>query len=46
MTYRNYVQELREQREREEQDLKEMHEFYDSSTKINAKISDIKTNEK
>ena len=44
MTYRNYVQELRDQREREEQYIKKILEFYDSSTKINAKLSDIKTN--
>ena len=44
MTNRNYVQEIREEREREQQEIKEMHEFYNSSTKINAKLSDIKTN--
>ena len=43
MTYRNYVQKLKEEREREEQEIKEMHKFYNSSTKINAKLSDIKT---
>ena len=43
MTNRNYVQEIREEREREQQEIKEMHEFYNSSTKINDKLSDIKT---
>ena len=43
MTNRNYVQEIREEREREQQEIKEMHEFYNSSTKINAILSDIKT---
>tara|TARA_R100001126_G_C4748309_1_gene111777 strand:- start:257 stop:400 length:144 start_codon:yes stop_codon:yes gene_type:complete len=43
MTNRNYLQELKEEREREEEEIKEMHEFYNSSTKINAKLSDIKT---
>ena len=43
MTNRNYLQELKEEREREEQEIKEMHEFYNSRTKINAKLSDIKT---
>mgnify|MGYP003114800991 FL=1 len=43
MTNTNYIQEIREEREREEQEIKEMHEFYNSSTKINAKLSDIKT---
>ena len=43
MNNRNYLQELKEEREREEQEIKEMHEFYNSSTKINAKLSDIKT---
>jgi len=46
MTYRNYVQELREQREREEQHIKKILKFYDSATKIKIKLSDIKTNEK
>ena len=46
MTYRNYLQELKKEREREEQEIKQMHEFYNSSTKINAKLCDIKTNEK
>ena len=44
MTNRNYLKEIREQREKEEQEIKEMREFYNSSTKINAKLSDIKTN--
>ena len=44
MTYRNHVQELREQREKDEQHLKEILEFYNSRTKINAKLSDIETN--
>ena len=46
MTKRNYLKEIREQREKEEQEIKEMREFYNSSTKIMAKLSDIKTNEK
>ena len=46
MTNRNYVQELREEREREEQHIKKILEFYNSSTKNNAKLIDIKTNEK
>ena len=44
MTQRDYLKEIREQREKEEQEIKEMLEFYNSSTKINAKLSDIKTN--
>mgnify|MGYP003124846109 CR=1 FL=1 len=44
MTNRNYLQELKEEREREKQEIKEMLEFYNSSTKINAKVSDIQTN--
>jgi len=44
MTYRNHVQELREQREREEQAIKETLEFYNSATKISVKLSDIETN--
>ena len=44
MKHRNYLEEIREEREREEQEIKEMHEFYNSSIKINAKLSDIKTN--
>ena len=43
MTNKNSFQEIREERERLEQEIKEMHEFYNSSTKINAKLSDIKT---
>ena len=43
MTNRNYLQELKEEREREEEEIKEMHELYNSSPKINAKLSDIKT---
>ena len=43
MTNRNYLQELREERDREEQEIKEMHKFYNSSTKVNGKLSDIKT---
>ena len=43
MTNRNYVQEIREEREREEQHIKKILEFYNSSTKIDAKLSDIKT---
>ena len=46
MTKRDYLKEIREQREKEEQEIKEMRDFYNSSTKINAKLSDIKTNEK
>ena len=46
MTNRNYVQKIREEREREEQHIKKILQFYNSSTKINAKLSDIKTNEK
>ena len=44
MKHRNHLQEIREEREREEQFIKEMYELYNSSTKINAKLSDIKTN--
>ena len=43
MTNRNYVQEIREEREREEKHIKKILELYNSSTKINAKLSDIKT---
>ena len=43
MTKRDYLKEIREQREKEEQEIKEMRDFYNSSTKINAKLSDIKT---
>ena len=43
MTYKNSLQEIREERERLEQEIKEMHEFYNSSTKINDKIRNIKT---
>jgi len=43
MTNRNHLKKLREEREREEQEIKEMHEFYNSNTKIIAKINDIKT---
>jgi len=43
MTNRNKFQEFKEEREREEQEIKEMHELYNLSTKINAKLSDIKT---
>ena len=43
MTKRNYVQEIREKREREEKHIKKILEFYNSSAKINAKLSDIKT---
>ena len=46
MTKRNYLKEIREQRKKEEQELKEMQELYNSRTTINAKLSDIKTNEK
>ena len=46
MTKRNYVQEIREEREREEKHIKKILEFYNSSIKIMAKLSDIKTNEK
>ena len=46
MTKRDYLKEIREQREKEEQEIKEMRDFYNSSTKINAKLRDIKTNEK
>jgi len=43
MTYKNPLQQIREEREREEQEIKEMHEFYNSRIKINAKLSHIKT---
>ena len=44
MKHRNYLKEIREEREREEQHIKKILEFYNSRTKINAKLSDIKTN--
>jgi len=43
MINRNHLKELRKEREREEQEIKEMHKFYNSNTKIIAKINDIKT---
>ena len=43
MNNKNPLQQIREEREREEQEIKEMYELYNSSIKINAKLSDIKT---
>ena len=43
MTNRNYLKEIREEREREEQHRKKILKLYNSRTKINAKLSDIKT---
>ena len=46
MTIKNQYQKMLEEREIFEQEIKEMHEFYNSSTKISAKLSEIRTNEK
>ena len=43
MTNKNPLQQIREEEEREEQEIKEMYELSNSTIKINAKLSHIKT---